>query len=43
MGEYDYNMDLVSISQESLEWGRELFRYYQNRSKKIDSEVLSLL
>jgi len=38
-GEYDYSMDLISLSREAVEWGEELFQYYLNGSRKIELET----
>ena len=40
-GEYDYSVDLISVSREAVEWGEELFRYYLEGSSKIDPETLT--
>lgn len=41
-GEYDYDMDLVSHSQEALEWGKELFQHYLRGARRIRQEDLNL-
>jgi predicted transcriptional regulator len=40
-GEYDYSMDLISLSREAVEWGEDLFRYYLKGSSAIEPETLS--
>jgi predicted transcriptional regulator len=39
-GEYDDNMDLLSLNKEAIEWGEELFLNTLKDSKRIDMEAL---
>jgi predicted transcriptional regulator len=38
-GEYDDNMDIVSLSREAIEWGEELYQYYLKTSTKIGPSI----
>ncbi len=35
-GIYDYNRDLISYDKKGLSWGRTLYKYYRQLSKKVD-------
>jgi predicted transcriptional regulator len=39
-GEYDDNMDLISLNKEAIEWGHELFEEVLKNSTRIGSEAL---
>jgi predicted transcriptional regulator len=39
-GNYDYGMDLVSMSDKAIEWGNELFQSYLSESRRLGVENL---
>jgi len=39
-GEYDDNMDLISLNKEAVEWGQELFQEVLRDSRRIGPEAL---
>ena len=39
-GDYDDNMDLISLNKEAIQWGQELFQDTLKDSKKLEPEAL---
>lgn len=39
-GEYDYNMDVISINQNAIRWGNDLFQECIKVSKKLDVDTI---
>jgi len=35
-GQYDYNMDLISLHPDSLKWGEEIFHEYLKQARKVE-------
>jgi predicted transcriptional regulator len=38
-GEYDYNMDLVSVNQDAIVWGDALFQECIKGSRRLDVDT----
>jgi len=39
-GDYDDNMDLISVNKEAIEWGEQLYKYHLKNSTRADQQTL---